>query len=60
MKLREFLPEHANKKLYGILAGVHIPEQLKQKVYQEGLYLACIHEDNFSLQVPRGFEGRAF
>lgn len=58
--LREFLPEHADKKLYGILAGVHIPEQVKQKVLKEGLYLATIHENNFCLQIPETFQARTF
>ncbi|MEZ5672469.1 MAG: hypothetical protein R3E08_08825 [Thiotrichaceae bacterium] len=58
--LREFLPAHANKKLYGILAGVNIPEQVKQKVLQQGLYLAVIHDEHFKLQVPKSFQVKAF
>jgi hypothetical protein len=59
-RLREFLPEHANKKLYGILAGVQIPEQVKQKVLQEGLYVAAIHDEHFTLQVPDNFQPKIF
>jgi hypothetical protein len=58
--LREFLPEHANKQLYGILAGVQIPEQVKQKILQQGLYVAAIHDEHFTLQVPDNFQPKAF
>jgi hypothetical protein len=59
-QFREFFPEHADKKVYGILAGVHIPEGLREKVLSEGIYLAKIHDGQFELEVPRNFEPRAF
>lgn len=58
--LREFLPEHANKRFFGILAGVHIPEQLRERILQHGLYVAAIHDDHFTLQVPNNFQATAF
>jgi hypothetical protein len=58
--LREFLPEHANKRFFGILAGVHIPNQLKERILQHGLYVAAIHDDHFTLQVPDDFQATAF
>jgi hypothetical protein len=61
--LREFhdyFPGHQGKKVYGILAAVDIPEDLREKVLQEGIYLALIHDDQFELQVPSGFQPRAF
>ena len=33
----QFLPEHADKKLYGILAVVDAPEDLRQEVLASGL-----------------------
>ena len=54
-RFRQFLPEHADKKLYGILAVVDAPEELRQEVLASGLYLAGIHEDQFQLQVPSDF-----
>ena len=56
----EWFPEHRNKKLYGILAAVHIPEALRQRVLEQGLYLARIHDDLFELQVPDNFLPRRF
>src|SRR5436305_6206575 len=61
--LREFhryFPGHAGKKVYGILAVVDINDELRAKVLQEGIYLALIHDDEFSLQVPDDFQPRAF
>jgi hypothetical protein len=57
---REFFPEHADKEVYGILAAVHIPEKIREKVLREGLYLARIHDGQFELQVPEDFQPRAF
>jgi hypothetical protein len=59
-QLRQFLPEHAAKKFYGVLAGVHIPVPVQQKVWQQGLYLATLQEDLFQLQVPANFQARVF
>ena len=55
-----WFPEHRDKKLYGILAAVHIPEALRQRVLEQGLYLARIHDDLFELQVPDNFQPRRF
>jgi len=59
-RLREFLPEHANKKLYGILAGVQFPKQMKEKIWEQGLYLAAIHDEHFTLQVSDNFQPKIF
>ena len=45
-RFRQLLPEHADKKLYGILAS--------------GLYLAGIHEDQFQLEVSENFQPRVW
>lgn len=58
--LPELLPTHRGKKIYGILAAVDIPEDIEQKVLREGFYLARIHDGQFELQVPEGFQPRAF
>lgn len=59
-EVREFLPEHANKTFYGILAVVDSPEHLKAQVLKHGIYYAEIHDDVFSLKVPSGFQATAF
>jgi len=59
-QLREFLPEHRDRKLHGILAAVDVPDDLREKVLSEGIYLARIHDDQFERQVPEGFKPRSF
>lgn len=59
-KIPELLPIHRGKKIYGILAAVDIPEDVREKVLQEGIYLARIHDGQFEVQVPEGFQPRAF
>ena len=59
-ELRDFLPEHANKKIYGILAGVDIPEDVQRRVLREGIYLARIHDEEFAIEVPEGFKPTVF
>jgi RecB family endonuclease NucS len=56
----DWFPEHRNRKLYGILAAVDIPEQMRRRVLEQGLYLAQIHDDLFELQVPDNFQPRRF
>jgi hypothetical protein len=56
--LKEFpkaFPDHADKKLYGIMAAVNVPENMKQQVLKHGIYLAQISDDTFRLTVPRNF-----
>jgi hypothetical protein len=59
-EFRHFFPGHAGKKVYGILAAVDAPERVRQRVLEEGIYLARIHDGQFELQVPAGFQPRAF
>ena len=56
----EFFPEHKDKKLYGIIASVDTSEQMRQRVRDEGLYLAHIQDDHFELQENEGFNARCF
>ncbi|MDM8566916.1 hypothetical protein QUF74_14860 [Candidatus Halobeggiatoa sp. HSG11] len=53
-------PEHADKKLYAILAVVDISDNLKKKLLKNGIYLAMIHDEHFKLQVPKNFQARYF
>lgn len=59
-QFREFFPEHRGKRVYGILAAVDIPEDLRQRVLRSGIYLARIHDEVFDLEVPESFQPRAF
>ncbi|HEX7186428.1 MAG TPA: DUF3782 domain-containing protein [Thermoanaerobaculia bacterium] len=59
-EIRDFFPLLADKKVYGILAAVHVPSEVEEKVLREGIYLARIHDGQFDLQVPDDFQPRAF
>jgi hypothetical protein len=59
-EFREFFPEHKDKKVYGILAAVDAPDDVRDKVLREGIYLARIHDEEFELAVPKDFKPRAF
>jgi hypothetical protein len=56
----EFFPEHHDKTLYGMVAVVDTTKELKQKILDEGLYLALIHDDQFTLKTPKNFKPKAF
>lgn len=56
----EFFPEHKGKTVYGILAAVHVPDDLARRLIKEGLFLARISDDTFQLNVPEGFQPRAW
>jgi hypothetical protein len=59
-EFHEFFPGHEDKKVYGILAAVDIPEDLQRRVLQEGIYLARIHDETFEIRVPDSFQPRAY
>lgn len=55
-----FFPWLSDRILYGVIAAVDVPDNLRQKVWQKGLYLARISDETFKLQVPPGFKPKAF
>jgi len=55
-----FFPEHRDKALYGIIAAVHVSQQMKKRVLDNGLDLAVIRDDTFHLEVPEGFKAKRF
>ncbi len=57
---RRFFPEHSNKRVYGILAAVDIPQTLKDKALQEGLYVARISDDTFAMDTPNDFQPKTW
>ena len=59
-RFRDFFPEHRDKQLYGILAAVDLSASLREKALQEGLYVAHIHDEVFTLDTPEDFQPRAF
>jgi hypothetical protein len=59
-EFHEFYPGQEDKKVYGILAAVDVPEDLQERVLSQGIYLANIHDDTFEIRVPETFQPRAF
>ena len=56
----EMMPQHRDKKLYGLIAVVDAPDDLRQRVLDQGIYLADLSDETFTLQVPEDFEPRSF
>jgi hypothetical protein len=59
-EFHEFYPGHEDKKVYGILAAVDVPDDLRERVLSQGIYLASIHDDTFEIRVPETFQPRPF
>ncbi|MFM6435352.1 MAG: DUF3782 domain-containing protein [Microcystis panniformis] len=59
-RFRSFFPEHKDKKLYGILAAVDLSPELREKILQEGLYVARIHDQVFELDIPDNFQPQTY
>jgi len=59
-RFRRFFPEHKDKKLYGILAAVHLSPVLREKILQEGFYVARIHDQIFELDIPDNFQPQIY
>lgn len=57
---REFFPDHQDKKVFGVIAAVDAPENVRSRALAEGFYLARIHDGQFEIQVPEGFQPRAY
>ena len=59
-RFRGFFPEHKDKKLYGILASVDLSPELREKILQEGFYVARIHDQVFELDIPDNFQPQIY
>jgi hypothetical protein len=59
-RFRRFFPEHKDKHLYGILASVDLSNDLREKILQEGLYVARIHDQVFELDIPDNFQAQTY
>ena len=56
----KFFPDHADKKLYGIIACVHAPDSIKNLLRKKGIYLAVLHDDIFELHDFKNFTPKDF
>ena len=59
-KFPRFFPIHADKKLYGLIACVHAPDNLKGVLRKKGIYLAVMNDETFELQTFPNFTPRDF
>ena len=59
-RFRSFFSEHKDKKLYGILASVDLSPELREKILQEGFYVARIHDQVFELDIPDNFQPQTY
>ncbi|TRV11570.1 MAG: DUF3782 domain-containing protein [Microcystis wesenbergii Mw_MB_S_20031200_S109] len=59
-RFRNFFSEHKDKTLYGILAAVDLSPELREKILEEGFYVARIHDQVFELDVPDNFQPRPY
>ncbi|MDZ7877201.1 MAG: DUF3782 domain-containing protein [Saprospiraceae bacterium] len=55
----KFFPEHADKKLHGIIACVHAPDSIKNLLRKKGIYLT-VHNDIFELYPFKNFTPKDF
>ena len=53
--LPKFFHDHANKKLYGVIACVHAPENLRNVFRKKGIYLAVLSDETFKLYDFKNF-----
>ncbi|MFM1843787.1 MAG: hypothetical protein RLZZ490_2530 [Cyanobacteriota bacterium] len=54
------LLQHNNKTLYGIIAGVDLSGELREKISQAGFSVARVHDSVFELDTPANFQPQAF
>ncbi|MBB1127012.1 DUF3782 domain-containing protein [Thiospirillum jenense] len=59
-RFRAFFPEHRDKRLFGILAAVDLLPTLRERILNEGLYVARIHDGIFELDTPADFQPKAW
>jgi len=59
-RFREFFPEHRDKRLHGILAAVDLSAEMRERVLRAGFYVARIHDQIFTLDVPDDFQPKTY
>nr|VFK49537.1 MAG: hypothetical protein BECKSD772E_GA0070983_11874 [Candidatus Kentron sp. SD] len=57
-RFREIHPEHRDKEVIGILAGVDWDRGIQAKAREAGFLTASIQDEIFELTTPEGFEAR--
>jgi hypothetical protein len=57
-RFREFYPEHRDKALMGILAGVDWDDDVADQTREAGFFTASIRDEIFRLTTPDGFQAK--
>ncbi|MCU0424519.1 MAG: hypothetical protein MUF71_02715 [Candidatus Kapabacteria bacterium] len=55
-----YFSDHADKRLYGMIAAVDAPRDLQERVWREGIYLVLVHGETAELTVPEGFVAKNY
>ncbi len=53
-------PEHKNKKIYGAIAAIADKKELRQSVWDAGLYYFCMSQDVVKMHIPKNFKPKDF
>jgi len=56
----KFLPEHRNKRRFGIVAAVDYSKEMENLTRERGFYFARIQDELFVLDAPESFRPRYF
>ncbi|MDZ7878016.1 MAG: DUF3782 domain-containing protein [Saprospiraceae bacterium] len=56
----KFFPDHADKKLYGMIACVYAPDNIKNALRKKGIFLAVLHDEVFELYPFDNFTPKDF
>ena len=59
-RFQTWFPEHRDKHLFGILAGVDFPQEMKDAALRAGVFPALIQDEVFELIDPPGFKPKDF
>ena len=59
-KIHEFMPEHRNKKVHGMIVFVKGDPQAIERAIKRGIYIVQADDENFSLLFSKEFAARDF
>lgn len=59
-KFPQAFPEHSDKKLYGVLAAVKIPKDVRRLLRINGLHFIGPRGEEFALDNPPGFTAKDY
>jgi RecB family endonuclease NucS len=59
-KLPKYIPDHANKKIYGMIACAQINDDTKKQLNKKGIYLATLNDEIFELYKFQNFRPHDF